>query len=60
MKKSENYFFIAEKAVGAQLIIDFMFWLGGFRELDILYECVLFIQTSSQKSKRDNFTFDEF
>lgn len=43
MKKSENYFFIAEKAVGAQLIIDFMFWLGGFRELDILYECVLFI-----------------
>jgi hypothetical protein len=43
MKKSEDYFFIAEKAVGVQLIIDLMFWLGGFSELDILYECVLFI-----------------
>jgi hypothetical protein len=42
-KKSEEYFFIAEKAVGVQLIIDFMYWLGGFRELDILYECTLFL-----------------
>ena len=42
-KKSEEYFFIAEKAVGVQLIIDFMYWLGGFRELDILYECALFL-----------------